>query len=75
MEIIKCYAWEPSLKARILQTRDTELKWIKQNSIVRAGDSSAPRRHPFCCVKGHCRGAPPLCHHLGTAIPPAVFPC
>ena len=36
MEIIKCYAWEPSLKARIVETRDVELKWIKQNSIVRA---------------------------------------
>jgi hypothetical protein len=36
MEIIKCYAWEPSLSARILETRATELKWIQQNSIIRA---------------------------------------
>jgi ABC-type multidrug transport system fused ATPase/permease subunit len=39
MEIVKCYAWESSLKDRVLTTRETELYWIRKRQIVAAINS------------------------------------
>ena len=39
MDVVKCYAWEASLKKRVDETRDVELSWIKRNAILRSFNS------------------------------------
>jgi hypothetical protein len=36
MDIVKCYAWEKSVKAKVLNVRDDEISWFSKAQLLAA---------------------------------------